>query len=94
MPAYDYLEGGRRVTRVLPVAERDSFPNRITVPDRIMVCPRGEPTQSDAVLAGYKACEEKDGTEAIRRDCAALGLTRDQVKKAWAAPDPPGSEPL
>ncbi len=88
MPLYEYIEGGRQVIRRLPVAERDSFPGRVVVPSRINVCPKGEPTQAETTLAGWKDCEERDGTEAVRQTAASLGMTREQVKRAWAAPDP------
>jgi hypothetical protein len=88
MPLYEYREGDRIVERVLPVAARDSFPGRITIPRRVSVCHRGEPSQGESVLAGWKDCEEKDGTEAVRQTAASLGLSREQVKQAWLAPDP------
>lgn len=83
MPAYEYIEDGRTVVRVLPVADRDKFPGRITVPSRIAVCPRGEPAQGEQVLRGWYECEEKDGTAAVRKTEKALGLTAGQIKKVW-----------
>jgi len=88
MPLYEYLEGDRIVERVLPVARRDAYPGRIKVPRRVSVCHRGEPSQGEAVLNGWKDCEERDGTEAVRQTAASLGLSREQVKQAWLAPDP------
>jgi hypothetical protein len=84
MPLYEYMEGGRRVVRRLPVAQRDSFHGRVTVPSRVLVCPRGEPTQGDEVLRGFSRAEETLGTEKVRLTAKALGLTRDQVKAVWA----------
>lgn len=86
MPSYEYIEGGRTVIRVLPVAERDRFPGRVTVPSRIAVCPRGEQSHGEAVLRGFSRCEETFGTEKVRQCARALGLTRDQVKKVWSEP--------
>lgn len=83
MPLYEYIEHGRRVTRVLPVARRDEFPGRVTVPSRINVCPTGGPTQGDEVLRGFRRAEETLGTEKVRQCAKSLGLTRDQVKKVW-----------
>ena len=87
MPSYEYIEGGRSVVRVLPVAERDRFPGRVTVPSRVMVCPRGEPSQGSQVLRGFERAESTSGTEKVRLCAKAIGLTRDQVKKVWAAND-------
>lgn len=84
MPAYEYIERGRSVIRVVPVDKRDNWPNRVKVPSRILVCPRGEPTQSEQVLRGWYRCEESSGTEKVRQAAKSLGLTRDQVKKVWA----------
>lgn len=85
MPNYEYIDpdSGRRVIRRLPVAERDSFPGRVTVPSRVTV-PRPEPTQGDEVLRGFARCEEKDGTESVRQIARGLGTTRDAIKKAWS----------
>ena len=85
MPNYEYIdpESGRRVIRRLPVAERDNFPGRVTVPARVMVCPRGEPKQGDEVLRGFSRSEDRFGTEKVRQCASALGLTRDQVKQVW-----------
>ncbi len=88
MPLYEYVENGRIVERVLPVAARDSYPGRITIPRQVSVCHKGEPSHAEVTLQGWKDCEEKDGTEAVRQTAASLGLTRDQVKAVWAAPDP------
>ena len=84
MPNYEFIEDGRRVIRRLPVALRDSFPGRVTVPSRVLVCPRGAPTQGEDVLRGFSECEQKYGTEKVRQTAEALGLSRDQVKKVWA----------
>jgi hypothetical protein len=87
MPVYEYIENGKRVLRKLPVAARDNFPGRVTVPSRVNVCPRGEPTQGDEVLRGFSRCEDRYGTEQVRQTAKALGLSRDQVKKVWAKDD-------
>lgn len=86
MPVYEYRENGKQVLRRLPVAERDNYPGRVTVPSRLNVCPRGEPTQGDEVLRGFRRAEESFGTDAVKRTAAAIGLSRDQVKKVWAEP--------
>lgn len=83
MPIYEYIEHGRRVTRVVPVARRDDWPGRVTVPSRVLVCARGEPTQGDEVLRGWRKAEEDYGTEKVRLTAKAIGLSRDQVKKVW-----------
>lgn len=83
MPAYEYSENGRTVVRVLPVADRDKFPGRVAIPSRISVCPRGAPTQGEDVLRGFYRCEERNGTDAVRRTEKALGLTSSQVKDLW-----------
>lgn len=89
MPNYEYIdpESGRRVIRRLPVAARDSFPGRVTVPSRLSVCPKGEPAQADEVLRGFSKCEDRYGTEKVRLCAKAVGLTREQVKQVWNAPD-------
>ena len=84
MPLYEYNEAGKTVVRVLPVAQRDSFPGRRVVPTRVNVCPRGEPTQGAEVLRGFARCEERYGTEKVRQTAKALGMSRDAVKKVWA----------
>lgn len=86
MPVYEYREGGRVVVRALPVAERDTFPNRITVPSRVHVV-AGAPDPGADTLRGFHRCEERYGTESVRQCAKALGLTRDQVKKVWQRPD-------
>jgi len=86
MPIYEYREGGKMVLRQLPVARRDDFPNRVTVPSRVEVCPRGQPTQGDQVLRGFYRCEEKSGTASVRRIEKELGMTASQVKKVWNEP--------
>lgn len=89
MPNYEFIdpESGRRVIRRLSVAERDSFPGRVTVPSRVSVCPQGQPSQGSEVLRGFAKCEERYGTEKVRQCASAIGLSRDQVKKVWAAND-------
>lgn len=87
MPCYEYLENGRVVDRVLPVARRDDFPGRITVPRRLHVCPRGAPTAENELMTGWKDCEESMGTEGVRKMAKGLGLTREQVKQVLAQPD-------
>lgn len=89
MPNYEFIdpESGRRVIRRLPVAERDSFPGRVTVPSRINVCPKGEPETGSQLLDGWKACEQSMGTEGVRKMARGLGLSREQVKQACLAPD-------
>ena len=87
MPNYEYIENGKRVIRRLPVAERDSFPGRVTVPSRIHVCPKGEPEHGSQLMDGWKSCEESMGSEGVRKMARSLGLTRDQVKQACLAPD-------
>lgn len=83
MPVYEYQEGNRTVLRRVPVADRDKFPGRVTVPSRINVCPQGEPTAGSQVLRGFAKCEESFGTEKVRQCANAVGLTRDQVKTLW-----------
>lgn len=83
MPLYEYIEHGKRVTRIVPVSQRDKFPGRVTVPSRINVCPNGDPKQGDQVLRGFRRAEETYGTEKVRLCAKAIGLTRDQVKKVW-----------
>jgi hypothetical protein len=85
MPLYEFRERGGVVLRVLPVARRDDFPNRISVPSRLSVCPRGEPTQEDGLLKGWREIEEQDGSGARRLE-KSLGLTADKVKDAMLAP--------
>lgn len=83
MPCYEYIEGGETVVRVLPVAERDRFPGRVTVPSRISFLLASEPKQGDQVLRGWYRCEESSGTEKVRQAAKSLGLTREGVKKVW-----------
>jgi hypothetical protein len=83
MPVYEYIEDGRRVLRKLPVAQRDDFPGRVTVPSRVLVCPRGKESQGTEVLRGFAQCEDRYGTEKVRQTAQAIGLTRDQVKQVW-----------
>ncbi len=52
------------------------------------MCHKGEPSHAEVTLQGGKECEEKDGTEAVRQTAASLGMSREQVKQAWLAPDP------
>lgn len=88
MPNYEFIEPetGRRVIRRLRVEERDSFPGRVTVPERILV-PRPEPTQGDEVLRGCYRAESKPGeAAALHRSFASLGLSADGVKKVWQEP--------
>lgn len=87
MPVYEYREGNRIVERILPISERDRFPNRITVPRRVSVCHQGEPQHGSQLLDGWKAVEESGGTESVRRMAKGLGLSRDQIKRACLAPD-------
>lgn len=96
MPNYEFIdpESGRRVIRRLPVAQRDSFPGRVTVPSRIHVCPKGEPEQGSQLLQGWKECEESMGTNGVRDMARGLGLTREQVKQACLAPDSAMERPL
>ncbi len=94
MPIYEYLENGRQVLRKLPVADRDKFPGRVTVPSRINVCPRGEPAQGSQLLDGWKAVEEQNGTGYARQMAKGLGLSREQVKQACLAPEGAMERPL
>jgi hypothetical protein len=87
MPAYEYIERGRTVIRVLPVADRDKFPGRVVIPRRVMVCPRGEPSQADQVIKGFYACEQKYGTARVRLTEKALGMNASNVKAVWNRPD-------
>lgn len=87
MPFYDFIEDGKLVTRYLKIDERDTFPGRI-MPSRIAVCPKGEPTQEDGLLQGWKEIEEKDGRGARELE-RSLGLTADKVKDAMLAPTRP-----
>ena len=87
MPLYEYIENGKQVIRRLPVARRDDFPGRVRVPSRVNVCPRGEPEHGSQLMQGWKECEESMGTEGVRSMARGLGLTREQVKQACAAPD-------
>ena len=83
MPLYEYNEGGRIVQRRLTVADRDKFPGRVPIPRRLSVCPRGQPTQGAEVLRGFYKAEQTLGGELVRKTERALGLTSDQIKKAW-----------
>lgn len=94
MPVYEYREGDRIVERVLPIDRRDAFPNRLTVPRRINVCPRGEPEHGSQLLQGWKECEEDGGTDSTRQLARQMGLTREQVKQACLAPDRVMERPL
>jgi hypothetical protein len=84
VPAYEYIEGGKTVVRVVPVADRDKYPGRVQVPRRVMVCPRGEPSQGDEVIRGFYQCEQRYGTAKVRLTEKALGMNASQVKKTWA----------
>lgn len=47
------------------------------------VCPRGEPSQRDSVLAGFKAVESKLGTSVLER---GIGMKASKVKRVWDEP--------
>lgn len=60
MPAYEYRDAKGGVTiRVLPVDERDSFPNRVTVPTSIVFLGSAyDPTISaNRIRQGYRDLE-------------------------------------
>jgi hypothetical protein len=82
MPTYEYIENGRRVLRVLPVSERDSFPGRVTVPSRVAVCPRGPATQAQEAMDGLRKVEQQIGTGEFRR---RFPFSVGQTRKAWGA---------
>ena len=89
MPCYQYNENGVIVERVLPVAERDAFPGRVTVPRRVMVLAGGRSEaewQAGEVLRGFRREEQKNPrlNDVVRN---ALGMTPAQVKDTWAQPD-------
>ncbi len=86
MPSYEYIEGDRRIIRILPVADRDKFPGRVTVPSRINVCPRGPSTQGDEVLRGFYRAEQTYGNSRVRLAEKALGLDHHKVKSVWKHP--------
>lgn len=80
MPTYEYIEAGKRVLRVLPVEQRDSFPGRVTVPSRVAVCPRGEPSQEHAAMDGLRKVEQQIGTSEFQR---RFPFSVKQTRKAW-----------
>lgn len=90
MPTYQYLENGRIVERTLPVAQRDEFPGRITVPTRVRVLTNGGKTeaewQAEEVLRGFYRLEQKD-PNANDKMREGLGMTPAQIRDVWAQPD-------
>lgn len=86
MPVYEYRHRGKVILRRVPVAERDRYPGRVTIPSRLTVCPRGEPTQGEQVLRGFYEEELKTGSKAVRQTERALGLNHHKVKSLWKHP--------
>lgn len=86
MPVYEYLENGKVVLRRVPVADRDMYPGRVTIPSRLTVCPRGESTQGESVLRGFYQCEQKMGTAKVRANERAMGLDHHKIKSLWKHP--------
>lgn len=80
MPIYEYLEDGHIVERILSVEERDKFPNRVTAPRRVKVCPRGRPSQEMDVMRGLYQVEQQLGTAGFRK---RFPFTIEQTRKAW-----------
>jgi hypothetical protein len=81
MPAYEYREAdGSKTIRVLPVEDRDKFPNRVTVPSSIaFVGTAYDPTiTANKIRAGYKAIESKGGF---------IKTPRRVFEKAWGSHD-------
>lgn len=81
MPVYEYLEAnGSTTTRVLPVEERDAFPNRITVPRSIVfVGSTQDPTISaNRIREGYKKLEERG---------VKLKTSKRDFDRAWGSHD-------
>lgn len=91
MPVYEYIEGGRRIVRRLPVEERDAFPGRVVV-QPVRVLTQGQVTEAEwqarEVLNGFRREEQKNPrlNDTVR---AALGMSPDKVKDTWAEPDAP-----
>lgn len=81
MPAYEYrTPSGGTIIRVLPVDDRDSFPNRITVPSSIVFLGSAyDPTiTANKIRAGYKAIEQKHGH---------IKTSRANYETAWGSHD-------
>jgi len=81
MPAYEYRQDdGSTVIRVLPVDERDSYPNRITVPSNIcFVGTAYDPTISaNKIREGYKIIEQRGGY---------IKTSKRDFERAWGSHD-------
>lgn len=94
MPLYEYIDPvtGFRTERVLPVARRDEFPGRVTIPRRLVVLTKGGKSEADwqaeEVLRGFHKLEQKD-PQANEKMRESLGMTPNQIKDVWAQPDEP-----
>jgi len=84
MPLYEYTHAdGSRSERLASVAERDNWPNRVTVPARVAVM-RGLLDPSGAAAAVPRALrrvEEQIGADRLAHES---GFTSGQLKRAWA----------
>jgi hypothetical protein len=81
MPAYESREAdGSTTIRVLPVEDRDKFPNRVTVPSSIaFIGTAYDPTiTANKIRAGYKAIESKGGF---------IKTPKHVFEKAWGSHD-------
>lgn len=92
MPLYEYIDPatGQRTERVLPVARRDEFPGRVTVPRRLNVLTKAGKSegewQADEVLRGFHKLEQSD-PHANDKMREGLGMSPDKIKDVWAQPD-------
>jgi hypothetical protein len=86
MPCYDYIEEatGRRVEKIVPIAQRDAVPGhrRVAVPPRVNMVGVAEDIHSTeyGVRQGLKDMEERYGRDRIRRDA---GMSVQQLQEAW-----------
>jgi len=81
MPAYEYREAdGSTTIRVLPVEDRDKYPNRVTVPSSIaFVGSAYDPTiTANKIRDGYKRIEERGGF---------IKTPKRVFEKAWGSHD-------
>lgn len=48
-----------------------------------LVCPRGEPSQRDSVLEGFRKVEQSLGTSVLER---GIGMKASKIKRVWDEP--------